>query len=424
MKVQSITNYQFNLKNYNKSNLNENPEQKLENNIISIYNKGINPIVFRSLANVTTSFSKEIAEQPEVIRNLLNKFFANPNKITNIPINFTEKMLNKMTAPFDVHIVASGSSKNAGEMAKKFIERIIGSPVNIHSASEFMTTAPKINHQDLMIFVSQSGNTADTFEALNYAKKNNITSIALTNNENSKIAKGADFSVNIGVGEEKAVAATKTVTGTIVNLWGIALRVAELINPKSFNKTDFVRELNRLPDLIEKMINDKKAVEAIAEKHANVENIYILAKEPNLGAANEGALKLTETTQKRVISGSSSEFMHGLFTSMKENDLYVQIATGHNTDKTALMSKENFNEIVNKRNLTKTVMIKTEGMKDEANAGDYITVPNTLSDFTPLLNTIRLQQLTEAFTTKLKINPDNGGGVLTKFRDNLTMGKK
>ena len=421
MKVLPITNYQLDLRNQHKLHVEDEQDLKTENNIISIYDKGINPIVFKGLANITTSFSKEIAEQPKVIKNLLDKFFSKANQTTDIAIDLTRKELLRIS---NLHIVASGSSKNASEMSKKFIERVSEIPVKIHSASEFMTNIPKINKHDLMIFVSQSGNTADTFEALNYAKKNNIKTIAVTNNDNSKIAKGADFSINIGAGEENAVAATKTVTSTIVNLWAIGLRLAETRKPLAFDKMDLVKELKKLPDMIENMVNNKQDIERIAKKYANVENIYILAKEPNLGAANEGALKLTETTQKRVISGSSSEFMHGLFTSMKNDDLYIQIATGHKSDNITQMAKANFNEIVSKRNLDKTVLIKTEGVEDEIKNVDSITIPNTLTDFTPLLNTIRLQQLTEALTKELKINPDNGGGILTKFRSNLTMGTK
>ena len=421
MKVLSIGNFQY----LSKKDLNNNLKKPKENPVYlsnnSIYtNKAIDALAFRSLAQITTNFSKEISEQPIVIKNILNSFFGIANKITNININLSSREMNAVKA---LHIVASGSSKHASEMAKTFIERITNLPVNIYSASEFMTSAPKINQKDLMIFVSQSGNTADTHEALKYAENKHIKTIALTNNMLSKISRDADFSINLHAGEEKAVAATKTVTSTVVNLWGIGMKLAELKNRYYNDNMNLVRELNRLPDLISKMLNDKSAIENIAKKYANVENVYILAKEPNLGAANEGALKLTETTQKRVISGSSSEFMHGLFTSIKPNDLYIQIATGNRFDKGARLAKENFNEIVQKRDLPSAVLFTNS--KESFIDGNALNVyvPSTLSDFQPLLNTIRLQQLTEAFTKELKINPDNGGGVLTKYRSNLTMNK-
>ena len=204
---------------------------------------------------------------------------------------------------------------------------------------------------------------------------------------------------------------------------GIALKLAEIKNVFHNDIVDIVRELNRLPNLIENMIKDDGDIKNIAKKYSDVKNIYILAKEPNVGAANEGALKLTETTQKRVISGSSSEFMHGLFTSMQPDDLYIQIATGNKADKAAKLAKENLFEIKEKRHLNNVVVLKNS-FDDLGKDIDTVSVPSALSDFQPLLNTIRLQQLTEAFTKELNINPDNGGGVLTKYRSNLTMSNK
>lgn len=431
MKIQTITHYQMRQNSFNiKNNAPiENPIKTDGKLTQSIYNKGIDPIAFRNVTkNLTTNFSKEIAEQPEVLRTLIDKFFAKRNTISGIELNIRKNDVKKATA---INIIASGSSKNAGEMAKDYMEKASELPVRIFSASEYITNRPNINNNDIMIFVSQSGNTADTYQALEDSNARNMQTIALTNNSDSKISKGAKSTVDIGAGAEKAVAATKTVTASVLNLWAIAMKLGEIKGRKIEEDigVDNITILNikNLPYLIEYMLNNKKEIEQIAQKHKAVENIYILAKEPNVGSANEGALKLTETTQKRVISGSSSEFMHGLFVSIKPEDLVIQIATGNILNPTTKLAEQNLAEIINKRQLKNAVLFKdfnnNEISTDLKNV-KIIDVPVTNQYFAPLLNTVRLQQLTEAFTKVLDINPDNGGGVLTKYRKNLTMNKQ
>ena len=420
MKVNAIQNYS--ISNNLKSNLSNNgiknstnmstPERLSLNDISSVY--------FRGMAPVKTSFEKEIEEQPAVLRNLIDGFFEEENTISGIDIDLTKEDLDKTTA---INIVASGSSKNSGEMAKTFIEKATQIPVNIMSASEFITNPPKLNKNDLMVFVSQSGNTADTLDALNYSKEKGLKTIAVTNNSGSKIDRGADYAMDVKAGKENAVAATKTVTTSVVSLWGLAMKLGEIketFSPDSENS--YVQNLKALPDKIESMINDKKDVNAVAKKVAKNDNFYFLAKEPNLGAVNEGALKLTETTTKRIISGSSSEFMHGLFTSIKPNDVFLEVVTGNT--KSADLAKQNFEEIVTKRKPKTAVLIKNYDDTDSVNKypyADFINVPNTSEEFYPLLNTVRFQQLTNGITKELKIDPDNGGGILTKYRKTLSM---
>lgn len=390
-------------------------------NYVSIYEKNIMQMPFRG---ALSSFSREIAEQPSVLGRIIDSFFKNADKISNINISISKNDLLKASA---INIIASGSSKNSGEMAKSFMEKITDMPVNIFSASEFMTSNPKFNKNDIMIFVSQSGNTADTFEALLYAKENGNKTIALTNKKDSKISNNADYSLDMQAGVENAVAATKTVTSSILNLWGIGMKLGEIKGTFSLKDSEIVEELKSIPSKIEAIIKDKYSIHKIANKYANVENIYILTKDPNIGAANEGALKLTETTQKRVISGSSSEFMHGLFTSIKPDDLLIEIATDNISRKNYQLAKENFLEIISKQKVKNAVLFVNKENKEvleEVKNVDFVTIPETMPEFAPLLNTIRLQQLTEGLTTALKINPDNGGGVLTKFRSNLTMNNK
>lgn len=382
----------------------------------SIYSKGMSSLTFGSVVPIKTAFAKEIADQPKVLKNIIDKFFKESGKISGIEINWSKADIAKASA---INIVASGSSKNAGEMAKSFMEKVVKVPVNIMSASEFITSKPVLNKNDIMVFISQSGNTADTFDALKYSQSKGLKTIAITNNTDSKIHKAADVAVDMEAGVENAVAATKTVTSSVVNLYGVALKLGEIKN--SIGERNYLSEMKALPEKIQRMIDDTSAVDKIASKIANNKNFYFLAKEPNLGAVNEGALKLTETTQKRIISGSSSEYMHGLFTSIQPEDVFLEVAPDGNSHKLAV---ENFMEIVKKRNVQNPILIKTETNKNLSETlqnVDFIDIPETNEEFTPLLTTIRFQQLTNAITKKLGINPDNGGGVLTKYRANLSM---
>ncbi|MBQ6516401.1 SIS domain-containing protein [bacterium] len=420
MNIQAIQNY--NVKNY--SGLQSLPNNKTINKNVSrpqgMALSDISSVYFRGMAPVKTSFETEIEAQPKVLRNLIDGFFEEDNTITGIDLNLTKEDLDKARA---INIVASGSSKNAGEMAKSFMEKATNIPVNILCASEIITNPPKLNKNDIMIFVSQSGNTADTYDALAYSKEKGLKTIAVTNKPGSRIHEDADSAMYIQAGQENAVAATKSVTTSIVSLWGLGMKMGEIkgtFSPNSENT--YVQQLKALPDKVESIINDKKDVNAIAKKVAKNENFYFLAKDPNIGAVSEGALKLTETTAKRVLSASSSEFMHGMFSSIKPDDVFLEIVTGDT--KASDLAKENYGEIVAKRKPRTSVMIKNYDDKkvenDYPNA-NFINVPTTAEEFYPLLNTVRFQQLTNAITKELKIDPDNGGGFLTKYRGSLTL---
>lgn len=420
MKVQPInmfTNYQLKAQSPEPQETQNTVEPKCN----SIYSRGMSGLTFGSVVPLKTAFAKEIAEQPKVLKNIIDKFFKESGKISGIDINWSKSDIAKASA---INIVASGSSKNAGEMAKSFMEKVVDLPVNIMSASEFITSKPKLNKNDIMVFVSQSGNTADTFDALAYSKEKGLKTIAITNNIDSKIHKGADVAVDMEAGVENAVAATKTVTSSIVNLFGIGMKLGEIKNtfvPTSAEGQKYIDAMKALPENIQKMIDNTSQVDKIASRVANKENFYFLAKEPNLGAVNEGALKLTETTQKRIISGSSSEYMHGLFTSIKPEDVFIEVAPDGNAKELAV---QNFMEIVKKRNVKDPILLKTEtdkSIEENLQNVDFIDIPETVEEFAPLLSTIRFQQLTNGITKKLGINPDNGGGVLTKYRANLSM---
>lgn len=387
---------------------------------LSIYSKGGSKIAFTSMfrpKHVITSFEKEIAEQPMVLRNLYEKFFSKAGKI-NLDLKLTPEAAKDLKR---LYIIASGSSKNAARMAQGYLEQVTGIPVYINEASEFLLKGneylkPK---EDLAIFVSQSGNTADTYMSFKNAKENGIATISVTNYSDSKLAKETDDHINIQADTEHAVAATKTVTSSIFSLYALGLKLRELKGGSVMRRID---ELKSLIVAVNNVVNRPEDVKEAANIIAKADNVYIYSKGSGVGAAEEGALKLTETTGKRVIPGASGEALHGMFASIQSEDPVINVITEYSHSAPYSMSVNNMDEIVSKRRVKHPIVIGEVAPSDKKKSYTYIDMPNDVNKYLkPLLATIKLQQITNEVTKILKINPDNGGGFLTKYRQNMSM---
>ena len=178
----------------------------------------------KDLLNITPKeyfMLEEILEQKIVFNKLAAKFFANDLKIEikDFPLKKWDKIV----------ICASGSSKNAGEIAKYLIEGMANITASIEYASEFAHKQFALSKNDLFIAISQSGNTADTYEALLRAKEFGATTFAIINNKNSKIHKEADFKVLADAGEEKSIAATKSFTAQLFILYTYVFALTERV---------------------------------------------------------------------------------------------------------------------------------------------------------------------------------------------------
>lgn len=392
-------------------------------NTRSIYSKGMANIAFGNVAKARSYFEKEIAEQPDVLNKLVRRFFSKPDTV-NMDLNITQKAMQEIKR---IHIFASGSSKNAAEMAQGFIEKMTNIPVIIESSSEAMyNIRPQNDTEDLAIFVSQSGETADTYSALKISNLLGLNTIAVTNNPKSKIAKNSGSDIFLNAGEEKAVAATKTVTSSIFSLMALGMKLGEIrgsISPSVINK--YGSKFGLMSLAVQYMLKNTDGVKEAANVISEADNIYYYAKSNTIGSAKEGALKLTETTGKRVIADASGEALHGTFASIKPEDVVLQIADYKNGN----IAKTNLEEIVRKRHVKNPIIMQGLNADRTFNSSDgikpvYIEMPliyEIEDDVAPILTTIRFQQITNEVTKKLGINPDNGGGFLTKFRGGISM---
>ncbi len=358
---------------------------------------------------IKTHYLQEIQEQPKVINNLLNKYFSKPGKVSNLELGLSKKELQKTSG---IRIIASGSSKNVAEMSRDFIEGVTGIPVEVHFASEFAHKKAVVNKNDLMIFISQSGETADTFAALKKSNEMNLKSIALTNTPGSKIHENASTAVEVGAGKELAVAATKSVTAQLINLYAIGLKLAEVkgtIKPEQISS--YARELKTIPVNLETMLKDTKGVKAIAQNLVEEKNFHILGRGPHQGSVMEGTLKLRETTYSNPTPSPSGEFLHGYIASVDETTPVIQVVQGSKGNENYDLTFNNLKEIIKKRSPEKVVIIKNANNKEIENEAafskaQFMNIPSISEEFSPIYVVARFQMLANELTKLQGKNPD------------------
>ena len=336
---------------------------------------------------------KEILEQKDVFKTLCSKFFDE-----KFNINSKEFPLKKWNR---IIICASGSSKNAGEIAKYVIECLAQIPCSVEYASEFAHKQTVLSKNDLFIAISQSGNTADTFEALMKAKSYGTKTLALTNNIESKIHLNADYKILADAGVEKSIAATKSFTAQLFILYVFAITLAEKVQGK--NLLEFKKEFCKLYEKYDEIFIQRPKIKTIAKKIKSAKSLVILARNINSALAKEGGLKIKETCYINAISAPAGEFMHGHFAFLDKNvPIFGVLNKSENDDETYDLTLNNLYEIKTKRKAN-VILIRT---KDDFFAEEKIKnkfsieVPAANKWLTPFLNLIVLQ-LTAYETAKL-----------------------
>lgn len=356
-----------------------------------------------------TNYIKEIFEQPKVIGALVDKYFSKPGKVSNLDLGLTKSDLKKVRV---IKIIASGSSKNVAEMTRNFIEEVVDIPVSVHFASEFAHQKPVYNKNDLMIFISQSGETADTFAALEKSNLSKLRSIALTNTPGSKIHKGTTVAVEVGAGKELAVAATKSVTAQMINLYAIGLKLAETKGTLSAKQIDlYASELKSIPENFARMLKDNRTVKIVAKELIDEKNFYLLGRGANYGSVMEGELKMRETTYSNPTSSASGEFLHGYIASVDETTPVIQVIQGKKGIENYDLAYGNLREVITKRSPKKTVIIKDETNKEIEltpffKDSKFINIPSISENFSPVFVVGRFQMLANELTKLESKNPD------------------
>ena len=344
---------------------------------------------------------KEIYEQPLAIKDTYRgRLLVNEGIIKMAGV---EDNMKRFLNADRIIIVACGTSWHAGLVAEYIFEDLARIPVEVEYASEFRYRNPVITEKDIVISISQSGETADTLAAVKLAKSKGAFVFGVCNVVGSSIARETHAGAYTHAGPEIGVASTKAFTTQITILTLIALRLARAKGTMS--STDYRRQLQELeliPEKVKKALEADKHIQEIAKIYKNSPNMLYLGRGYNFPVALEGALKLKEISYIHAEGYPAAEMKHGPIALIDENMPVIIIATrkGHYEK---IVS--NIQEI--KARKGKIIAIVTEGDEHVRELADYvIEVPETLENLSPLLTTIPLQLLSYHIAVMLGRNVD------------------
>lgn len=328
---------------------------------------------------------KEIHEAPDVIRNALRGRVLYEEGTSKLGALDTAR--EKLANIERIVILSCGTSYYAGLAGKYMIEELAGIPTEVMYASEFRYAPPPLTEHTLIVAISQSGETADTLEAIREAKRRRILTLAVVNVVGSSIAREVGMGIYNYAGPEIGVASTKAFISQLVVLSLLAVWFGRQRGLSVSNGRAILQELQQLPHKAEQVLSGKLAVRALAETYAKYNNFLFLGRKYNWPTALEGALKLKEISYAHAEGYASGEMKHGpiaLVTSMFPS---VVVAP---SDSVYVKSLSNIQEL--KARGGNVVAVATEGNTEIATIADnVIYVPPTLELLTPILTTIPLQ---------------------------------
>ena len=322
---------------------------------------------------------KEIHEQPKALEESLAGIVLN-----NKPIQFINLSLNKdyLKELSNIYIVACGTAMHAGLTGKYAIEKLCRIPVNVVVASEFRYQDPILDKHSLCIFISQSGETADTIAALKLARSNGAKTITVTNVFESSITREADYTIYTHAGPEIAVASTKAYTSQVGVLISLAIYIKETLSGSSSDTDLLKKELLSIPKLMEDIMKDTEAYHMLAKEMMHVHDLYYIGRGNDYHTAMEGSLKLKEISYIHSEAYPAGELKHGPI-ALIDNGTYVM---GIITDsKTSEKTWSNLEEV--KSRGAKIILVTNQNIEEDI----VIRIPLVNPILAPLLAVIPLQ---------------------------------
>lgn len=331
---------------------------------------------------------KEIFEQPECLENCMRgRVNVDANKVMlSAVIDYKKQLLNAKR----IIIVACGTSWHAGLIGKQIIESFCRIPVEVEYASEFRYRNPVINSDDVIIAVSQSGETADTLAAVKLAKENGAFVFGICNAIGSSIPRATDTGSYIHVGPEIGVASTKAFTGQVTVLVMLALALAKekgTITDELY--TSVVKELSGIPEKIKKMLELNDRISELSRTFTYAHNFLYLGRGYNYPVALEGALKLKEISYIHAEGYPAAEMKHGPI-ALIDSDMPVVVVAPHDEMYKKVLS--NIQEIKARRGKIIALVSKGDDTISKI-ADEVIEMPETLECLEPLIASIPLQLL-------------------------------
>ena len=329
---------------------------------------------------------KEIFEQPRCISDCLRgRLLPHEHRIVLSAIHLHREQL--LHAGRFI-IVACGTSWHAGLIGKQMLEQFCKIPVEVEYASEFRYRNPVIRPDDIVIAISQSGETADTLAAFTLAKEKGALCFGIVNSVGSSIARASDTGIYIHVGPEIGVASTKAFTGqvTVLTLFALALGYEKgEIAPSLYQQ--HIDELALIPEKIERILSHNDNIRDIARTLTYARNTLYMGRGMNYPVALEGALKLKEISYIHAEGYPAAEMKHGPIALVDENMPEIFVATHHRLYKKVI---SNIQEVIARNG--RIIAVVTEGDQEVKDLASFvIEIPETLETLVPLLSVIPLQ---------------------------------
>lgn len=322
---------------------------------------------------------KEIHEQPKALEESLAGIVLNNKPVQFMNLSLDKNYLEQLSS---IYIVACGTAMHAGLTGKYAIEKLCRIPVNVVVASEFRYQDPILDKHSLCIFISQSGETADTIAALKLAKSKLAKTITVTNVFESSITREADYTIYTHAGPEIAVASTKAYTSQVGVLISLAIYIKETLSGCSEETELLKKELLSIPKLMEDIMKDTDTYHMLAKEMMHVHDLYYIGRGNDYHTAMEGSLKLKEISYIHSEAYPAGELKHGPI-ALIDNGTYVM---GIITDsKTSEKTWSNLEEV--KSRGAKIILVTNQNIEEDI----VIRIPLVNPILAPLLAVIPLQ---------------------------------
>ena len=324
---------------------------------------------------------KEIFEQSKSIRETIGTRI-NEEKIIIPEINLSKEELESLDK---IYLIACGTAMHAGLAVKRLYESLLKVPVEVDMASEFRYRDPLITNKSLCIFISQSGETADTLAALSLAKGKGAKTIAISNVIGSSISREAESCIYTHAGPEIAVASTKAYTSQIVLLSILGMYLAQTLEINN-NLIQTLREdLLSLPQKVDTLLKNAEEIKSFAKKVYNEKDMYFIGRMEDYAASLEGSLKLKEISYIHSEAYAAGELKHGPIALIENNVTVISIITN---PETAPKTLSNMQEVITRG--AKTFVITNQKLEN-VEIDNVYTIPEISTYLSPILSVIPLQ---------------------------------
>ncbi|EME8215399.1 glutamine--fructose-6-phosphate transaminase (isomerizing) [Enterococcus faecium] len=332
---------------------------------------------------------KEIDEQPIIMRRIAQKYVTEDNRVS-----LDQKLVDTLSDSDRIYIVACGTSYHAGLAGKQTLEKLTQIPVEVHLASEFGYNTPLLSKKPFFIFLSQSGETADSRQVLVKINRLGYPSLTITNVAGSTLSREASFTLLLHAGPEIAVASTKAYTAQIAVLTLLAKAIGDKKEFETSLVFDITHELSLVANAMESVIAQKDYLEELAEVYlSDTRNAFYIGRGADYNVSLEAALKLKEISYIQAEGFAAGELKHGTIALIEEGTPVIGIIS---EEVTGAHTRGNLKEVESRG--AKTLVIVSEGLEKES---DQLVLP-TVHPYLTTLTTVVTTQLLAYYATLLR----------------------